>query len=786
MIPQTYPSTYESYNSRTSMVVYELTSVIGLQEWIDYIPVKNTLPSDSEVNTYANNGAIQIDSLSSSTGLQAWLNYIPVYQKSTGTAWLDYIPVYRSSTFTAVLTNSLLLRNGTGSPTYTRATIATVTDHENIVRTVLSGEARFQGARRVANQLVGPEDLVVGASWARTSVTVTAGISDPLGGTSAFSVAATLANATVLQTVGTSANQTQVSSIWMRRRTGSGTINLADAKLGAYSITITLTTEWQRFATPAATAVAAGGLAFRIVTSGDVIDVWHPQCENVTGQSNQAPAEYVSVGVPAITWPIANTDFSTDTFWTKEGGWSISGGTANFSGVSPSNIYQTVGVAGLTVEITYTISNYVSGVFRSRAGSSFGTARTANGTYTDTITAPATGIIGVEAASGSVSTVGSIDNISVRMAQHGAGVDGVKYFSTTNGNSVASNVVTEASGSPISASTLLGYLAEGARTNLCLQSNAFTTTWAPTNLTPVQNVTSPDGSANGWTFTESVDGVATSHQCIQSITVANTTAHTFSLLLKKGVRTQVYLTMVCATTVAAGLFDVNAGTVGSIIGSATITSYPNGWYRCTITGTSDSTTASVRMFSKSGGVDYTGNGSIAFYGYGAQLEAASFASTYIPTTTASVVRNADVLTYPTAGNFSDTAGTVYYEGSLFSLSTQVSIGNSASARGLIYTNGGANWFYFDGTNNLNYGPKSITTNSIVKAACSWGNSNTEGAVNGTYLSLNPRAYDGSWGFGANLDVGGTTAPSIPFFGTIRNVRIYSAQLSASQLSSITA
>ncbi|TXH51575.1 MAG: hypothetical protein E6Q97_18140, partial [Desulfurellales bacterium] len=46
---------------------------------------------------------------------------------------------------------------------------------------------------------------------------------------------------------------------------------------------------------------------------------------------------------------------------------------------------------------------------------------------------------------------------------HGAGVDGVKYFDT------------DLSGNPIAASTLKGYLAEPAATNLCLQSNAFTT-----------------------------------------------------------------------------------------------------------------------------------------------------------------------------------------------------------------------------------------------------------------------------------------------------------------------
>jgi hypothetical protein len=50
---------------------------------------------------------------------------------------------------------------------------------------------------------------------------------------------------------------------------------------------------------------------------------------------------------------------------------------------------------------------------------------------------------------------------------HGAGVDGVKYFATTNGNTVTNNVVTEAVGTPLTGITLL---AEEVGTNLFLNS----------------------------------------------------------------------------------------------------------------------------------------------------------------------------------------------------------------------------------------------------------------------------------------------------------------------------
>jgi len=353
-------------------------------------------------------------------------------------------------------------------------------------------------------------------------------------------------------------------------------------------------------------------------------------------------------------------------------------------------------------------------------------------------------------------------------------------------------IVSVASGTPRSyydPTTLAyrGYLAEGARTNLCLQSNVFTTTWVPTNLTPVQNVTSPDGTANGWTFTESVDGGIVSHQCIQSITVANTTAHTFSMWVKKGVRTQVYLTMVCATTVAAGLFDVNAGTVGSIIGAATITACPDGWYRCTITGTSDSTTASVRMFSKSGGVDYQGNGSIAFYGFGAQLEAGSFASSYIPTTTASVPRNADVLTYPFSGNASASVGSAYAELSTFWTTSGASAAVAFSvADACLWCPGTVADTTIRILDGLNSGTKTgLTSMSTAsrKRASSWGGSTL--SVTGDGASVASNTFDGGIG-STSIGIGNFTDGSTNWFGTIRNVRIYQTQLSSAQLQAVTA
>ena len=85
--------------------------------------------------------------------------------------------------FRAPLRTSLVPTRGTGAPTFTRATTATVIDNEGVMRQVLAGEARFSGARRVYNQvMLSSEDLSI-ASYTKTSCTVTADqVANPITG----------------------------------------------------------------------------------------------------------------------------------------------------------------------------------------------------------------------------------------------------------------------------------------------------------------------------------------------------------------------------------------------------------------------------------------------------------------------------------------------------------------------------------------------------------------------------------------------------------------------------
>ena len=79
----------------------------------------------------------------------------------------------------------------------------------------------------------------------------------------------------------------------------------------------------------------------------------------------------------------------------------------------------------------------------------------------------------------------------------------------------------------------------------------------------------------------------------------------------------------------------------------------NGWYRCSATDGLSQARVQIYISDANGSTAaYTGDGASGIVLYGAQLEDGAFPTSYIPTTTAAVTRNADVATI-TGTSFSD-------------------------------------------------------------------------------------------------------------------------------------
>jgi hypothetical protein len=123
-------------------------------------------------------------------------------------------------------------------------------------------------------------------------------------------------------------------------------------------------------------------------------------------------------------------------------------------------------------------------------------------------------------------------------------------------------------------------------------------------------------------------------------------------------------------------FDLSAGTVSVVSGSsadanraAKIENYGNGWYRCIFTATCNINGTGVSLIpvlitaSGSGRTPtFTGVTGDVLYGWGAQLETGAIPTSYIPTTTGSATRNADVCTVSgVSGYIGQTQGTLYLD-----------------------------------------------------------------------------------------------------------------------------
>lgn len=123
------------------------------------------------------------------------------------------------------------------------------------------------------------------------------------------------------------------------------------------------------------------------------------------------PEERYAEGIRRGDDVVTNGGFDTDTNWTKGDGWSISGGVATCDGSQTinTNLYQTALVDGRVYRITYTVSNRTAGTVNVYAGfTGPGTARSADGTYTEILECDGNAIIYIQ---GDSDFAGSIDNV---------------------------------------------------------------------------------------------------------------------------------------------------------------------------------------------------------------------------------------------------------------------------------------------------------------------------------------------------------------------------------------
>ena len=348
-------------------------------------------------------------------------------------------------------------------------------------------------------------------------------------------------------------------------------------------------------------------------------------------------------------------------------------------------------------------------------------------------------------------------------------------------------------------------LVEPSGTNLAFQSANFLTTWVLLNGTistgSTAAFTAPDGTTSADLFTESTDVSATNHQISQSISTAvvSGTSYTLSCFFKAtAANRSVVLSLSSARFSGSpqAFFDVTSGLVGTTTDcTARIENYGSGWYRCIMTAICDvSGTTSVFMGSGSGNTrDYIGNGSASLYAWGAQLEVGSVPTSYIPTTTGTASRSADVIsvTGAVSGAIGQTEGTLYMEVDIRNMAKEtylIRIDEGAASNILSLRTLTSNVVRTAITAPTTSGTINISsaafTAGIVKIAFAYKSGEIALSVNGaTALTAN-----GTFAFGASLNritLGSNASASSEFNDRIRAVALYTTRLTNAELALIT-
>lgn len=654
-------------------------------------------------------------------------------------------------TMLANLTSSLILDEGTGAPTWSRATKAWGINELGYLVELASGCAFFGGARLVRNLVPTPSNTLAVAGTKTVTLTQAATLQFSMGagaGTATFS------------------------------GTGGATGALA---AGASRVSVNKT-------------VTAG--SFIVTASVDaLVDL---SIVDVTNYDASYVPEYVSVGSDTNKNFLLHTDDFSQAAWSKTNITPTQSAIANpVNGrIDAQKIEATVGAATQLIQ-TVTGAGSASGmalVLYVKKGSGATDMQTFalrnNTTATNvlggrinydtgviTYYAGSSGITAVDVGNGwwklsliSATGFSAGDNIAVYLGSNGsaetagefcyiyrpylgrgttvpavlpavagvwdpfgAGIDGAKYFET------------DWQGAPIAAANLLKFRREVSALNNLLHSRDLSNAaWSTkTNITAAKTATGLDGIADTAT---TLTATAADAIILQPITLVSA-ARCASAYVKR------------RTGTGTISFTQDGGSTWT-----DITSQINGstWSRVEITATLANPSVGFKLSTSGDAIDVDC----------AQNEAGAVATSPIVTTTAAVTRNAESLTYQTASNWSDAAGTAYIEAQPLAWVAGGAIGSATNGLLLSAANSGAT--ASDGTNTAN-GPAG-SPSGRKKLALRWGGGAmtvASGGVVGT-----PGTYDGAMGL-ASI---GIAVNSSTYCGP---VAIYNYQMTDAELQALT-
>lgn len=349
----------------------------------------------------------------------------------------------------------------------------------------------------------------------------------------------------------------------------------------------------------------------------------------------------------------------------------------------------------------------------------------------------------------------------------------------------------------------LGVLIETSRQNILTYSNTFSNAiWVKGNSSVVSaSAVSPDGSINASKLVENTAN--TNHQLLQNISCTAGTTYSASVYLKAAERA--FAIVLLASTA----FDTNALSVNLLTGQSSVTqgSFTDysvtdvgaGWYRVSISKTASSTANGQFDIRPAVGLtwddrSYLGNGFSGILVYGAQVEVGPCSSSYIPTTTTAVQRQADNLYSQGSGIskwFNPSEGTLQADFVSYNTATGANYGVMGISSGMfsngisLFTgNGSVGIFTVQNTTSQAYIQRTgITRLQKTKLSGSYKVDSFSSSLNGQATSTDT---SGSLPTGLNILHIGRLATVVPQLdGWIQKVVYYPKKLSDQQVQVIT-
>lgn len=306
-----------------------------------------------------------------------------------------------------------------------------------------------------------------------------------------------------------------------------------------------------------------------------------------------------------------------------------------------------------------------------------------------------------------------------------------------------------------------GILIEEARTNSLLQSNSFTTPpWDLITCGGITNSGSTTGAPDGTSVP--IYNFSTTSCLFQdvAVTIGNHITHTIWIKANQ------------------------VGTIGfRTPGTSAVTSSPlsidTTWKKFTLTATA--VAASSRFLIDNRSSNGFGIAGLQLSLWAGQMEVGAFSTSYIPTTAASVMRQADILTIPTGAWFNAPQGTAYVEadflgsgnvGGVFALNDNTAnnrVDLRAGQSQAIISNSGL---------NTNLFPINFPLNVAQKVSIAYSSSIASASLNGgVILTGIPRVPSGI----NRLRVGNIDSGGLPLGGRVAEFKYYPIAISNAQL-----